>query len=337
MGLVINLDTVSDEQLFGACRRAEAALGALLGVEHVVATSSGLTALEVSLIAAGVCPGDVVACDALYPYSILAVANVGARGLPLDLDPTNGAPTEVALQHAERQGVRVVVLTPYAGWRSGVLDAAAIARDLGLVVIEDRAQCLGRHAEPWIASVSFQHGKLLSCGQGGAVLAHDASQEERVRRSIELGWWPRHRPAAAQGWSSGWDERGAGRSARLAPITAELLSARLGRVPELVTRASRTATELNRALKSIAPQAAAPTSIGSLVLPVVVSTASHQEPTVDGLATAGFQAGLPTHPPTTRWPGLRDHWSLVTELPGTEALLRRLCLVVGDLGDNGGS
>ena len=33
---MINLETVSDEQLCGACQRAEAALGALLGVEHVV-------------------------------------------------------------------------------------------------------------------------------------------------------------------------------------------------------------------------------------------------------------------------------------------------------------
>lgn len=334
---MIDLATITDDHLDDAVPTAEAALQSMLRVNHVIATSSGLMALETSLIASGVTPGDRVACDALYPYAILASANVGAAGVALDLDPVTGAPSSAELRRSAELGARVVILTPYAGWRAGVVEAAQVAQSLGLVVLEDRAQCFGPHDDPWTASMSFQRGKLLSCGQGGAVLTHDADLAAGARRTIELGWWPRSRPGDLTQWSSGWEQREQGRSGRLAPISAALLSARLHRVSALADKASRASRMLIHALETIAPGAESPDCIGSRMLPVVTAVGHDREQIALQLRAAGFRAGLPTHPPTTEWPGLRQHWAVSGKLPGTTSILDRLCLVECDLVDSAAS
>lgn len=321
------LAELSDAELLHSIDALEMDLATATQAYRVVVTVSGLQALEIALVVAGVHPGARVACDTLYPFAAMAINNVGATPVAVDIDPTTLAPRSASVNAALDNGAIGVVLTPYFGVRSGIKELAEELSRSSCFIVEDRAQCFGPHCEDWLASWSFQSGKVLSCGQGGAVVCPSDRADHEARRAINLGWWPR-RPDTASGWSSGWRERGVGRSSRLAPIVAALLRARLPSVGERQARVNDAADRCREALASSSHGATVMQSSGSSTLAILCDDPARREDVARKLRALHLEAGLPTHPPVVGWPGLRELWySSVPDLAGTTSLLDRLVLV----------
>lgn len=175
----------------------EAALGARLGADHVVAAASGTCALELALRALGVGPGDEVIVPALtFASPVAAVMLVGATPVIVDVSPEHWTidPQEVARHIGPR--TRAIVAVDVLGHPA---DYDALAA-FGIPVIEDAAEAIGARYKGrptgslgTIAIFSFHANKTIATGEGGCVATNDAAIGARVRQLTNFGMNPQRR------------------------------------------------------------------------------------------------------------------------------------------------
>ena len=93
------------------------------GCAGVVACANGTDALQLSLRAVGVGPGDVVVIpDATFWATFEAVANVGARVVTVDIDPSDlQMDFELFRRAVETHAPRAAILVHLYGWGSSDL------------------------------------------------------------------------------------------------------------------------------------------------------------------------------------------------------------------------
>ncbi len=157
---------------------------------QAVALNSCTAALHLSLLAAGVGPGDEVVTPALtFCSAANAVLHTGATPVLADVDAATMNMNADGLRAVLTPRTRAVIALHFAGRpceMDGILEAA---REQGLAVIEDcahavesqyRGQAVGALGD--FGCFSFYSTKNLATGEGGMVLARDPAQAERIRR-----------------------------------------------------------------------------------------------------------------------------------------------------------
>lgn len=159
------------------------------GAGHAVAVSSCSAALHLSLLAAGIGPGDeVITCALTFCATAHAVEHVGARPVLVDCDRRTQTLDPAQVEAAITPATRAVLPVHFAG-RPCDLDAiGALAARHDLVVIEDAAHAIeARFRGRKIGSVSpftcfsFYATKNVATGEGGMVTVPDAGQAETLR------------------------------------------------------------------------------------------------------------------------------------------------------------
>ncbi len=198
----------------------EAGSAQLVGAPHVVALSSGMAAMHLALVVAGVGPGDEVLMSALaFPQLVPTVLALGARPVAVDvLGPHDHAVDPEALAASVTAATRAVVASHPWGYPCEGAPLQALADDHGLVLIEDAAHAIGAEGVGGgaLTCYSLSASKQLAVGEGGFVATHDAglAADMRLRRSHAMtsGTWDRHRGGAesydvtALGWNLRLDE-----------------------------------------------------------------------------------------------------------------------------------
>jgi dTDP-4-amino-4,6-dideoxygalactose transaminase len=159
------------------------------GAPHAVAVSSCSAALHLSLLAAGVGPGDEVVTSAMtFAATANAIVHCGATPVLVDCDRRTQLLDLDRLRDALGPRTRAVVPVHFAG-RPCDLDAlAALAAERGLAVVEDAAHAIEarfrRHkvgsASPFTC-FSFYATKNVATGEGGMVTTLDAAHAETIR------------------------------------------------------------------------------------------------------------------------------------------------------------
>lgn len=207
----------------------EREFAAYCGVAHCVGVGSGMAALELTLRAAGIGPGDEVIVPAYtWVATWLAVSAVGAQPVGVDvLESTyNADPAQVEAAITPRTAA--VVPVHMRGETADMEAIGALAERHGLFVLEDAAQahgarCGGRRAGGLgdAAAFSFYPGKNLGAlGDGGAVTTDDAALADRVRLLRNYGVRDRYEIETA------------GVNSRLAEIQAAALRVKLERLED---------------------------------------------------------------------------------------------------------
>lgn len=167
----------------------EHALADYLGVAHVVATSSGTTALQTALDAGGVRPGDDVLVPALaVVMSVAPVCHLGARPIFVDCN-ADGTDFDYADLAAKLTEHTTAVLPVHLWGRAGDLNQLGrFAAENALVVIADACQALGTTVngaqvgtEATIGCFSTHQHKLLATGEGGFLTTNDGDCAARAR------------------------------------------------------------------------------------------------------------------------------------------------------------
>jgi len=197
-------------------------------VRHCVGMANGTDALELALRAVGVGHGDEVILPAnTFIATAEAVARAGATPVLVDCDPEFLLIDTDAV--AARIGARTKAIVPVHlfGQAAPVEGLAALARDLGVALVEDHAQSHGatRHGRAAgslgiAAATSFYPGKNLGAyGDGGAVLTDSDEVAARVRALGNHGSTVRYQHPEL------------GFNSRLDSLQAVVLSAKLARLP----------------------------------------------------------------------------------------------------------
>lgn len=175
--------------------RFEAALAAVTGFRHAVATSSCTAALHLGCRLLGVGPGDEVWAPTLtFIASIAPALQQGARPVFLDVDPATWTLDvgllEQALEEAAWAGrlPRLVIPTDLYGHPADLEAILAVCTRHGVAVLSDGAASLGarlhvRHAGQGAAAacVSFNNNKIVTTDGGGALLTDDGRLAEAAR------------------------------------------------------------------------------------------------------------------------------------------------------------
>lgn len=167
-----------------------------LGASHAVGVSSGTSALHLALLAAGIGPGDEVLLPSLtFIATSEVVRRCGARVRFVEIDPSTCCMDPAALAGELGPNVKAVVPVHLYGHPADMKPILELAAAKGLRVIEDAAQAHGARyrgercgALAPLSAFSFYPGKNLGAyGDGGAVLARDPDEAERMRRLSDHG------------------------------------------------------------------------------------------------------------------------------------------------------
>jgi len=157
----------------------EAAFAKYLGASYAQAVTSGTAALKVALKALKVGPGDeVITQSHTFVATVEAILECGAAPVITDVDWTlNMDPKDLLYKITPR--TKVVIPVHMFGVAARMDEIMAIARKHGIAVLEDTAQaCAGMYRGKPLGTIgdvgtfSFDHGKLLTTGEGGMVVTN---------------------------------------------------------------------------------------------------------------------------------------------------------------------
>jgi perosamine synthetase len=209
-----------------------------------VAVSSATAALHVALAAHGVGHGDEVIVPSLTfvsgPQTIHAV---GARPVfcEVELETVNIDVEDAATRITPR--TRAIMPVHYGGFPCRITELRQLAREHGIVVIEDAAHAFGSaDGDRMIGSsgdstcFSFDPVKNITCAEGGAITTSDDELARKLRLIRNLGIdrdsWSRRN--VDQPWR--YEALSAGLRYHLTDVHAAIGLAQLGRFEELRQR-----------------------------------------------------------------------------------------------------
>ncbi len=174
----------------------EAEFAAYHGVDHAVGVASGTDAIELALRAAGIGAGDEVITVAHTAVpTVCAVERADATPVLVDVEAETYTMDPAAARAAITPRTRAILPVHLYGQPADMVTLSALARENGLLLIEDCAQAHGARLNGQLvgtfgdlAAFSFYPTKNLgAAGDGGAVITNDAGYAEKLRRLRNYG------------------------------------------------------------------------------------------------------------------------------------------------------
>jgi dTDP-4-amino-4,6-dideoxygalactose transaminase len=160
-----------------------------LDIPYVVATTSGSVALTMAMMALDIGPGDeVIVPDRTFIATAHGAHLLGAKIVLADCLPDSPNIDPGQLEALVNSRTRAIIPVHLNGRFCRMDEILAIASKYGIPVVEDAAQAVFSRAPGGfmggfgqIGCFSFGMTKLISTGQGGAVLTRDRAIYENLR------------------------------------------------------------------------------------------------------------------------------------------------------------
>jgi dTDP-3-amino-3,4,6-trideoxy-alpha-D-glucose transaminase len=226
----------------------ERAFAAACGARYCVGVGNGTDALSLTLRAWGIGAGDEVLVPALTSIATwMAVAGVGARPVPVDVDEQTLGIDPQSLEDALSPRARAVIPVHLYGTPVDMDAVSAVARGHGLRILEDAAHAHGARlngrpvgALGDAAAFSFYPTKNLGAvGDGGAIVTDDEALADRLRVLRNYGFAERDRPVLV------------GANSRLDAVQAAVLRSKLAHLDDWNERRRSTARRYLDALSDV--------------------------------------------------------------------------------------
>lgn len=168
------------------------------GAKNCVVVNNGTISLTLAAIASGVKQGDEV----IVPnYTMVATPNsvkiFGATPVFVDVEPVTLCLDINLVRQSITSKTKAIILVSANGRypKAGIKEFESLAKEKELILIEDSAQSLGsfypdgRHIgrAGLVGSFSFSAPKIISTGQGGALITDDDEIAYKIRRLKDFG------------------------------------------------------------------------------------------------------------------------------------------------------
>jgi len=202
--------------------------------------TSGTAALDCAVTGLGIGPGDEVIVPAYTWWSdYTCVVHTGALPVFADIDRTlNIDPKDFERKITPR--TKAVIAVHLLGTPCDMEPIMQTARKHGVAVLEDCAQCVGGsyHGRKLgsigdVGIYSFQVNKMITSGEGGAVVASEPVIYERAARFHDMGtirrlFLDRSGPSQVETF--------AGENFRMSEFTGAVLGAQLSKLDSMLAR-----------------------------------------------------------------------------------------------------
>lgn len=242
------------------CRAFEEALAAYCGAKHTIAVNSGTAALQLALLAAGIGSGDeVIVPSFTFIATASAVVLTGAKLVFVDIDPTTYNMAPDAFRAAITNKTKAVIPVDLYGLPADFGEINEIAQKRGIAVIEDACQAQGASYKGRMAGTlgmmgcfSFYPGKVMTTGEGGAVITESDELAIKLRR------------VRTHGQVKGYDSVSLGGNFRMPEMEAAMGRVQLKKLPAFLEKRAENASFLLKELSG-----------ADLILPTVPDGSKH--------------------------------------------------------------
>lgn len=167
----------------------ENALKNYVDMDYCTTLNSGTSALHASFLAYGIGKGDEVIVPS---FSFISTANsvlfVDAKPVFADIEEENFGLDPKSISQKIGSRTKAIVPMDYGGSSCKIFDILDITRDKNIKLIEDAAESLGSSVKGRkVGSVSdcsifsFCGNKVLTTGEGGAVVTNSREIDERIK------------------------------------------------------------------------------------------------------------------------------------------------------------
>lgn len=229
-------------------RELESLLQDYLNVKNVVSINSGTSALLAALLASDIRTGDEVL---LPSFTFVATANsilaAGAKPVFVDVNKDDYTIDVSDLKAKITKKTRVIVPVHLYGHPSDMDEIAEVAETRSISIIEDACQSLGstynnRQTGTFgiMGCFSFYASKVLTSGEGGAVVTDDDSIAEKLKMIRN------------HGMVEGYDTRILGLNLRLPEISAAIAKTQMVKLKEMLGLRRRNAEMLTTLISDVA-------------------------------------------------------------------------------------
>jgi dTDP-4-amino-4,6-dideoxygalactose transaminase len=164
--------------------------------EQAIAVNTGTSALHVSLLAAGVGPGDeVITTPFTFVATVAAILYTGARPVLVDIDPKSFNIEPANIERAITPRTKAILPVHLYGQPADMDSIMDVAKRHNLIVIEDACQAHGAEYKGRrvgslgaMGCFSFYPGKNLGAyGEGGAVTTSNPEYARTIRMLRDWG------------------------------------------------------------------------------------------------------------------------------------------------------
>jgi len=228
----------------------ENALAEYLHIRHAVAVNSGTSALQLALRAFKIEEGDEVI---LPSFSFMAVTNavLGEKAVPVFVDIAPGSCNMSAdsVEAALSARTRAVVIVHTFGCSAPAEEIVTFARRHSLATIEDACEALGSERNGRksgtladIGTLAFYPNKIVTTGEGGALVTDSTALAEKLRSLRNQGRVP------GADWFQHFEP---GFSYRISDIHCALGRQQLTRIEAILRRRESLAESYRARLKTI--------------------------------------------------------------------------------------
>ena len=245
-------------------RELEQMVRELTGARAALAVNSCTAALEMALDAAGIQPGDeIIVPSFTFVSTANAVLKAGARPVFADIDPRGWGLDPVDVLRKITPRTRAILPVHYAGMPCDIRRLETIARERGLLLIEDAAHATnaffcGRALGTFgiAGALSFHETKDAVCGEGGMLLVRD--DETLLHRAEILREKGTDRTAFLRGERAKYTWIGVGSSYVLSDLLAAVAVEQFRKLPEITRRKTEQADRLLETLRAFEPAVQCP-------------------------------------------------------------------------------
>ncbi len=241
------------------CRQFEKEFASFTGVEHAIAVTNGTLALDLALKCLGVGSGDeVVVTPRTFLASASCIVTAGATPVFADVDPESQNITAESIRAVLSPRTKAIICVHLAGWPCDMDPIMDLAKERGLVVLEDCAQAHGaRYKGRSVGSIghvgawSFCQDKIMTTGgEGGMVTTNDRELWARMWSYKDHGksWeavYEREHPPGFR-----WVHESFGTNWRMMEVQAAIGRIQLQRMTEWNRIRARNAAQLKNALSA---------------------------------------------------------------------------------------
>lgn len=181
---------------FKKTREFEKMIADFTGAKYCSVVSNGTVSLSIALMACGVGKGDeVIVPDYTMVATPNAVELIGARAVFVDIDSHNLCMDFDQMINAITEKTKAVILVSINGrYPKNINKFVDYCRNNNIFLIEDAAQSLGskvgnKHLGRFgvIGSFSFSAPKIITTGQGGALITDNEELFNRIRMIRDFG------------------------------------------------------------------------------------------------------------------------------------------------------
>ena len=175
-------------------------LAAYLDVKHVITCANGTDALQISMMALGLKPGDeIITPSFTYIATTEVIGLLGLKPVFVDCNPENFNISVDEVEKAITKKTKAIVPVHLFGQSSDMKSITSLAKKYNLFVIEDNAQAIGSDYLGFnqsqktgtignIGCTSFFPSKNLGCfGDGGAMMTNDDELAKKLRMIANHG------------------------------------------------------------------------------------------------------------------------------------------------------